>query len=148
MEKENNISYKWKRIFASKTYGSKKLILTPEETQKLIDDIETLIEPKIISNQEVFLNLQSIILKEFNAIDFSKGLEIITEEDLSEKGWEDTYTYVNPSSGEAIDFYPLRITRQGFIQAVNSYYESLNDFNFSDIELRSQIEILELIKNL
>lgn len=38
--KENNVSYKWKRIFASKAFGGEPIILYPEEAQELIDDIE------------------------------------------------------------------------------------------------------------
>lgn len=38
--KENNVSYKWKRIFASKASGGKKITLSPVEAQELIDDIE------------------------------------------------------------------------------------------------------------
>ena len=42
---ENNISYKWKKIFASINHNKRQIILSPEEAQELIDDIETLITP-------------------------------------------------------------------------------------------------------
>lgn len=40
--KQNNVSYKWRKIFASKAYGGKKITLTAIEAQELIDDINKL----------------------------------------------------------------------------------------------------------
>ncbi len=34
------VAYKWRKLFASRTYGGKKLELSPEAAQELIDDIE------------------------------------------------------------------------------------------------------------
>lgn len=48
---ENDFTYKWKRLFASKRYHKKDGVikLTPEEQQELIDDASKLHQPTVIS---------------------------------------------------------------------------------------------------
>lgn len=41
-KKPSDISYKWKRLLTSKSFGWKKITLTSEEAQEIIDDIESI----------------------------------------------------------------------------------------------------------
>ena len=97
--------------------------------------------------QERYNDLEYDTLLNFRKLELEEDLIIEKIEDLKENGWEDTLTYTHGLSGENIDFYPIKISKEKFIHGLNTMKETLKPFNFNDMDLRSQIYLLNVIKN-
>ena len=95
---------------------------------------------------KTYRKLESDTLNYFNNMKFGLKVFALYEEIVEEQDCADILTYRHSYSGENIDFYPLRIYQNGIISAVNTNYESIQDFNFSDCTLLSQIELINLIE--
>lgn len=52
---QNDFTYKWSKLFASKRYNTKKGVikLTPKEQQELLDDAERVFNVKKINEEDI-----------------------------------------------------------------------------------------------
>jgi len=95
---------------------------------------------------ETYRKLEVDTLIYFNNMKFGLKVFALYEEIIEDFDDSDILTYIHPFSGKNINFYPLRIYQNGIIYAVNTNYESIQDFNFNDCTLLSQIELINLIE--
>jgi hypothetical protein len=89
--------------------------------------------------------LEKDIIDCFKNIIIKEKLILTTKETL-EDGWPNTYILIDGFSGDNIDCYPLSVNSKGFITIIKENGEQMNGINFEDFVLFSQIELLDLIK--
>ena len=154
------IVYKWKKIFASINHNKGKIILSPEEAQELIDDIDSTSDLNLIEINEIkskklvmeklmkkYRGLEKEVLKEWLNIIPDSDLQINNKNEVKLGNEGESLTYIHGFTGEYNDVIPLVVTAEKPLIVYEPCNEETLTINFSDLILDSQIELLILIEN-